>query len=142
MAGRPQKPTNLLQLQGAYEINPGRLKDRPAQTSTKSSIGKPPAHWTLSEGNPGFQRGQDLQKLWRQIRKMAPWLVPAQRLTLEHVCVLQYRSRNETLKPSELNLLRLMSNSLGLDGVGKAPVAGNDPGPSEDPRDAFERRRG
>jgi hypothetical protein len=40
-----------------------------------------------------------------------------------------------------LNLLRLMSNSLGLDGVGKK----NPTAPAEvpsDPRDAFERLRG
>lgn len=142
MAGRPQKPTNLLELGGAFDINPQRRADRPTQTATESSIGAPPRHWRLPDADPGFAKGRALRRIWKEIARMAPWLVPSQRMTLEDVCVLRYRARFESLKPSELNLLRLMSNSLGLDGVGKTPAAGNASAPAEDPRDAFARRRG
>jgi hypothetical protein len=62
---------------------------------------------------------------------------------LEDLCTLRYKARFETLKPSELNQLRLLGNSLGLDGreryanVHQAKKAGK----LIDPRDAFEARR-
>lgn len=142
MAGRPQKPTNLLELSGAFDKDPQRLRDRPAPVATESNIGRSPKHWRLPESDPGFKRGRELRRIWKEIALVAPWLVPSQRMTLEDVCVLRWRARNETLKPSELNLLRLMSNSLGLDGVGKGPAPGNVAMPAEDPRDAFQRKRG
>lgn len=141
MAGRPQKPTNLLELSGAFEKNPQRMADRPAAIEVETGIGRPPKHWRLPESDPGFERGRQLRRIWKEIARLAPWLVPAQRMTLEDVCVLRYRARNETLKPSELNLLRLMSNSLGMDGVGRKSAVTEAP-KEVDPRDAFERRRG
>jgi hypothetical protein len=114
---RPRKPTNLLHLNGAFDKNPQRLEGRPVQITGTSNIGPSPKHWRLPESDPGFAKGLALRKIWREVVRVAPWLVPSQRMTLEDVCELRYRSRNETLKPSELNLLRLMSNSLGLGGV-------------------------
>jgi len=115
MTGRPQKPTKLLELSGAFDKNPKRMANRRDAIATESNIGAPPKHWRLPESNPGFARGRELRRIWREVARVAPWLVPSQRMTLEDVCELRYRSRNEMLKPSELNLLRLMSNSLGLD---------------------------
>lgn len=139
---RPMKPTNLLRLNGAFDKNPQRLEDRPAAVISESAIGAPPRHWRLPESDPGFAKGLALRKIWREVAKVAPWLVPSQRMTLEDVCELRYMARNGGLKPSERNQLRLLSNSLGLDGVGKkGPTAPATEVPS-DPRDAFERKRG
>lgn len=141
MAGRPQKPTNLLELSGAFDINPQRRANRPDATTSESSIGNAPRHWRVPETDPGYERARELRRIWKEIARLAPWLVPSQRMTLEDVCVLRYRARQETLKPSELNLMRLMSNSLGLDGVGRKSAATEAP-KEVDPRDAFERKRG
>jgi hypothetical protein len=139
---RPQKPTNLLHLNGAFDKNPQRLDERPVQTAASSNIGPSPKHWRLPEADPGFEKGLALIKIWREVVRVAPWLVPSQRMTLEDVCELRYMARNGGLKPSERNQLRLLSNSLGLDGVGKkGPSAPATEVPS-DPRDAFERLRG
>lgn len=138
---RPRKPTNLLHLNAAFDKNPQRLKDRPDVAVLEVEIGRPPRHWRVPETDPGYLRGRDLRKIWYEIVGLAPWLVRSQRMTLEDVCVLRWRARNETLKPSELNLMRLMSNSLGLDGVGKGAPAAT-PQQSSDPRDEFERKRG
>ena len=45
MAGRPRKPTNLLEITGALRKNPKRARERAGEPRPNGSLGDPPARW-------------------------------------------------------------------------------------------------
>jgi hypothetical protein len=45
MAGRPRKPTNLLEMSGALKKNPKRGKAREGEPRPDASLGAPPERW-------------------------------------------------------------------------------------------------
>jgi len=141
MPGRPPKPTNLLELTGAFRTDPQRLAKRAGEPRPKGPLGTPPKHWRVKPDAEGFDEAQDLCKIWKEVSKMAPWLTNSDRHTVEDICVLRRLARLGTIRPGERNVLRSLNNACGLDASGRAKL---DISPAAlagekkvDPRDAF-----
>lgn len=50
MAGRPRKPTAVLEMSGAFRHNPARKRARAAEPKVLGSLGGPPAHFLEPSG--------------------------------------------------------------------------------------------
>ncbi|HVJ09704.1 MAG TPA: hypothetical protein VM554_15105 [Acidisarcina sp.] len=140
MAGRPPKPTNLLQLTGAHKKNPKRAAARAGEPTPDGPLGDPPSRWSAVFPEFDYQRCGELRELWREVQEMAPWLTSADRWTVESICELKLLERRRAIKPGERSELGRLSGKCGLnpsDRV-KVNVAPNTPKTS-DPRDVFER---
>lgn len=142
MAGRPPKPTNLLELTGAYKKNPKRAAARAGEPRSTEPLGDPPAHWKVEPSEFGYQKAVKLRDIWKEVAEMAPWLTSSDRHTVEDICVLRLKARDNSIKPGERNVLRALNNSCGLDASGRTRINTFPAAPPEvagDPRDAFER---
>jgi len=49
MAGRPRKPTKVLELSGAFDKNPKRKKDRVNEPQSIGPLGDPPAYFDFEQ---------------------------------------------------------------------------------------------
>jgi hypothetical protein len=144
MAGRPPKPSNLLELSGAFKKNPKRKAARSGEPVPSGPLGAPPAQWMIESPEAfGYQKAAELRQIWTEIASMAPWLTSADRHTVEDICVLRLKARKDTIKPGERNVLRALNNSCGLDASGRAKINTFPTTPRQavasDPRDAYER---
>jgi hypothetical protein len=148
---RPPKPTNLLQLSGAFKNHPERLAKRAGEPVPDGKLGSPPRNWRAKKVNPGSEtygaemaevlRLQMLSKIWKEVSKMAPWLTSADRYAVEDICHLRLLARSGVIRPGERNVLRALMNSCGLDPSGRAKIntgaVGGAAAKAVDPRDAF-----
>ena len=138
MAGRPPKPTNLLELTGAFKRNPQRARARAGEPMPASGLGPPPPHFMIEEPAFGFQRAAKLRAIWNEIADMGFWLTSADRHTVEDICDLRLAAREGRIKPGERGILARLNNSCGFDPSGRVKV---NPGPAkptrQDPRDKY-----
>lgn len=124
---RPRLPTAVLELKGAYKVNPGRRTARANEPVVAGEIGGPPAHL---EGPPAA--------LWRDLAGYSTWLTSADRLMLEIACVLFARFRAGELDGSGASKLISALSKLGFTPTDRSRV--HAPGgkePTEDPYAEF-----
>jgi hypothetical protein len=155
MAGRPPKPTKLLELTGAFKRNPKRLAERAGEPVPIGPLGPTPRHWRVKRENPVAELKpaqmaeivhlDALRKMWKEVSRMAPWLTSGDRIAVELLCGLLLKARLGGIKPSEINVLRGLCNACGLDPSGRAKIDTSAPGvkgaKAVDPRDAFAARQ-
>jgi hypothetical protein len=106
MPGRPRKPTALLLLTGAGNKNPGRLKDRVVESAGPSvPIGNPPVDFMIQSPESGYRQAERLRAIWEECLAMWPWADFSDRFTVEAICRLKVKERNETIKTGERTTL-------------------------------------
>lgn len=120
MAGRPPKPTNLLELTGAFRKDPARRRKRGNEPQPPGPIGEPPAGFLIQEPATGYQRAAKLLKLWQESVSMWPWLTFSDRHSLARYCELALRFDEKTASESDKRLCQSMCSRMGGDGAGRA----------------------
>ena len=145
MAGRPPKPTKLLELTGAFRKNPSRKKAREGEPES-GDIGGPPDEWMIFHPDIGYQRAEKLRQLWDRFVKMWPWLEYADRDALEQFCEYKLaRMEHRKLSGAEISDMSRIRTELGGTGSGRARLgvrsskvgASNKAANATDPRVAF-----
>jgi hypothetical protein len=148
MAGRPPKPTNLLQLTGAFKANPKRAAARAGEPKPDGPLGGPPKRWEIVSPATGYQEAEKMRGLWAEVAEMAPWLTSADRWTVESICELKFRERNRSIKPGERAELGRLCGKCGLNPSDRVRVNTFPAVPQKteagDPRDKYmeQRRQG
>jgi hypothetical protein len=141
---RPRKPTNLLELTGAFKNHPSRLAARAGEPIPTGPLGLVPRHWWAKVEDPDYGRCQQLCRIWKEIGKIAPWLTSGDRIAVELICVLLLKARQGGIRPGEMNVLKGLCNACGLDPSGRARIdtsaIGGKVAKLIDPRDAFAAR--
>jgi hypothetical protein len=144
MAGRPPKPTNLLELTGAFKKNPKRLAERAGEPVPHGPLGPTPRHWWVKREDAAYERYHALSKLWREVSKLAPWLTSGDRFAVEQFCELLLMARQGTINVGERMIMKSIGSACGLDPSGRVKIRTAAPdkkaGEVVDPRDAFEKR--
>jgi len=119
---RPRKPTELLELTGAFAKNPSRT--RPVGAKSEHGLGEPPAHLLAEEA-----------ACWHEVvgNSAANVLTSADRVLVEMVARLLARSRVEWLKGAEWALMLQCLVRLGWTPADRSKVAaiGQDDAPDE-----------
>lgn len=119
---RPRKPTEVLELTGAFRANPQRRRSVGAKSDKE--LGDPPIHLNLKEN-----------AAWREVVRNAPAgvLTSADRILVEMVARLLARFRTEWLKGSELALMLQCLVRLGWTPADRSKVvASDDKGPENE----------
>jgi len=113
MAGRPRKPTELLELSGAFDHDPNRR--RPLGPKSDRAIGGPPEHLSPSEA-----------QAWREVVADHPpgVLTSADRPVLEALSTLIAKMRHEGLTGSEWGHLRGFLVEIGATPASRSKIAG------------------
>lgn len=108
---RPRKPTEILELSGAFVQNPQRR--RPIGPKSGRGIGDPPENLQGDEA-----------ECWQEFVSNAPagLLTSNDRWALEHACCLQAKSRREGLSPPEHGHLRGYLTELGATPASRSKV--------------------
>jgi hypothetical protein len=120
MAGRPPKPTRLLELTGSVRKNPGRYKARSAEPQPPQiPVGGPPDKFMIFHPDFGYQDAERLRAIWDNCLKMWPWITFSDRDALEHYCQLKLKQDKGTLKNAELAALIKIRSELGGTGTGR-----------------------
>lgn len=104
--GRPRKPTNLLELSGAYKKDPQRKKARQNEPSGGGGLGP----------YPGSRVGMTEEDAWNIIRTKAPKGV-LEEADEEHVMLiarLMFLSWNDACTASERHLLATLLGKIGM----------------------------
>jgi hypothetical protein len=150
MAGRPPKPTNLLELTGAFRKNPARRKARENEPQAPHIPLAPPASYMRFHPELGYQKAEKLRAIWENCLTMWPWVTFSDRDAIEDYCDLKYK-KGEGIKLSgtELSAMIKIRTDLGGTGVGRAKLGvslAGVPGRKEkekaaDPRAAFLSRK-
>lgn len=111
---RPRKPTNVLELSGAFRKDPSRARVDPV---VDEPLGDAPAWLT-----------DDELHVWNEIVKCCPRgvLTGADRIALEEMCKLVHRSRVEgpAMPVGERQLLRTYLGQFGMTPADRAKIAG------------------
>ena len=149
MAGRPPKPTKLLELTGAFRKNPARKRAREGEPQS-GNISGPPAKWMIFHPDIGYQRAEKLRAVWDNCLKMWPWMEYADRDALEDYCRWKL-AMDEGLKLSgaEISAMKSTRSELGGTGSGRARLGVHSHRPAlpvkstkaADPRAAFLARK-
>lgn len=150
MGGRPPKPTNLLELTGAYRKNPKRRKAREAEPKPPEiPVGAPPAKWMIFHPDDGYQKAEKLRAIWDNCLKMWPWITYSDRDALEDYCRFKLEmDAGRKLSGAELSAMIRIRSELGGTGSGRARLgvkaagaSSGAPAKKEDPRTAFLARK-
>jgi hypothetical protein len=122
MAGRPPKPTNLLELTGAYRKNPKRRKTREGEPEPpKVPVGGPPAKWMIFHPDQGYQRAEKLRAIWANCLAMWPWVTFSDRDALEDYCRFKLElDAGRKISGAELSAMIRIRSELGGTGSGRA----------------------
>lgn len=120
--GRSLKPSNVLELSGAFRKNPSRKRARAAEPRIKASLGEPPAEWV--EGALHNARCAGLLRAWNEIVDQDPGHVLniAHRTLVEISAELKYKIRRASMgygKATSGDYAQLASN---LAKMGMTPV--------------------
>lgn len=83
MAGRPRKPTAVLEMRGSYEKHPERRAQRAHEPASGDPLGPAPAYLDEAE-----------QARYEQIRGWCPWLLAEHQPLVERTAKLWMRLRN------------------------------------------------
>ena len=100
---RPRKPTAELENSGAFEKNPSRALARSNEPANVPDLGNPPT--CLSK---------DEKRIWKECRRIAPWITAADAYALESVCRLVVKMRTGAMKSADYSVLRSLLSALGL----------------------------
>src|SRR5688572_8916631 len=113
MGGRPRKPTNVLQLKGAFQKNPGRGKARKSEPVPKAGIGPAPAHFDEQQ-----------TKAWDYLVGIVPGgvLFDSDRAHLEMTAVLLAEFRAGDMKTDRMRLLATNLGKIGLNPSDRSKV--------------------
>ena len=107
MAGRPRKPSNVLDLKGAFKKDPSRGRARADEPIAMGEIGEAPAHLT-----------EPVAACWREIVGLAHKgvLCEVDRLIVEHAAHLlaQLRADSWLVHPSVLIRFEAALGKLGM----------------------------
>jgi phage terminase small subunit len=119
--GRPRKPTALLEMSGAFDVNPERLAARLNEPTVDGDIGNPPTHLSKPE-----------KKAWKELAKDAYWLRSTDRLALEMICRLTAKMRTtpDTFTGTETSALTALIRTLGLTPSDRSRI--NAPAPAKE----------
>jgi hypothetical protein len=121
--GRPRKPTELLELTGAFDKNPSRR--RPVWPKTRKSIGEPPDHLSDEE-----------QLIWAEVMENAPTgvLTSADRFLLARFVQLESKARSKTLTDVQSNQHLRILTLMGWTPADRSRIqsVGSEP-PEDDP---------
>ena len=112
---RPRKPTNVLELKGAFKKDPQRAADRENEPEPQGEIGDPPKHLSADE-----------RKCWVEIVSMchAGTLCAADRLVVEHGARILWalRSSEEYVDTKLMARLEAVLGKLGLTPADRSKV--------------------
>lgn len=111
MAGRPRKPTAVLELSGAFDKNPKRRAARADEPVVTEPLGLPPSHLT-----------QDEAKRWADIEKMCPWLRMPDRIAVERTAHFWQRAIDGEAEAWEEKLLQSNLIHLGMFSADRSKV--------------------
>ena len=100
---RPRKPTAQLEMSGAFDKNPARGLARANEPRPSGELGNPPSYLSKLE-----------KKIWKDIRKSAPWIKSADAFALEAVCRLTAKMREGNMKAADYSCMRSLLAALGL----------------------------
>ena len=92
-AGRPHKPTQILEISGAFAKNPARRRARANEPKIKAGLGDPPAEWVSGAETNGRLAG--LLRAWQNIvaQDLCHVLNASHRILVEATCYLMYKIR-------------------------------------------------
>lgn len=126
--GRPRKPSNVLEMSGAFRKNPQRRAERANEPQPTAPIGDPPPHLTANAA-----------RAWQDIVRLAPGgvLGDTDRLYVEIAAELLAMKRELgvlAMEPAKLNRLETMLGKLGMNPADRSKV--NAPG-SGKPKNQF-----
>lgn len=129
--GRPPKPTNLLQLTGAFKKNPKRGAKRANEPKPEGPLGDPPARFL----NPHSPSAVYHLEMWHELIGMAPIgvLTSADRWAAELACVLMAKVRYGGFKGGDVAQLSSLMGKMGLTPSDRSRVfgSGTEEGPSD-----------
>lgn len=113
-SGRPRKPSNILELSGAFKHNPNRA--RPNEPKPEGTLNlRAPVHMT-----------QGMKKCWKEIVKVAPAgvLTSADGPLVEMACALlaEFRSDPMDMPIARMARLHALLRSMGMDPSGRASL--------------------
>jgi phage terminase small subunit len=111
--GRPRKPTNILQLKGAFKANPSRRRARDSEPVPKAGIGPAPDY--LSEAE---------KQAWDYLVGIVPngVLFDSDRVHLEMTSRLMAEFRSGEMKTDRIRLLSTMVGKIGLNPSDRSKV--------------------
>lgn len=120
MGGRPRKPTNLLQLTGAFKKNPARGRSREYEPKPEGELGGPPECWDAETSE-----GERLIAIWEELVANVPEgvLTSADRFHVELTCRLMRRVRSGFGKTSDFGQLNVLLGKMGLNPSDRSRVA-------------------
>jgi hypothetical protein len=110
--GAPRKPTNILELSGAYRKNPSRRNARRNEPIPIPGIGDPPADFLRSDSPTSIA----LLAIWDEmIQTCAPdVLTRMDRFALETLCRLKRKERTSSIKGGEIGALNNLYAKFGM----------------------------
>ena len=118
--GRPRKPTNILNLTGAFERNPARRAARANEPKDLAGLGDPPKRLN----------GEQL-KAWSEIVENAPYgvLTKGDRHSLEITSVLlaEFWETGALMTGTHLNILNASLSKMGLNPSDRSRVTAQEP---------------
>lgn len=100
---RPRLPTAVLELKGAYKVNPGRRRARTNEPVVSGEVGEPPAHLDKPQA-----------ALWRDLAGYGTWLTAADCMMLEVAVVMFARFRAGELEGARISKLITALSKLGF----------------------------
>ena len=113
---RPRKPSNVLELNGAFKRNPARGKARENEPVPNGEIGEPPAHLPAK-----------VAECWREIVKLAHpgVLCKADRLIVEHAAQILSLLRADQWRgnPALVNRFEVVLGKLGMSPADRSKVS-------------------
>ena len=120
--GRPRKPTQELELNGAFEKDPQRKRARAQEPKSEDPIGPAPQHWDVPDGALRCQEFQRLRVIWEELVSQAPpgVLSSSDRCHLEIICGLLDKYRRNVLKDAGLKTLNKMMGEIALNAAARS----------------------
>lgn len=118
---RPRKPTAALELNGAFEKNPKRAKEREGEPVPLGKIGAAPK--TLDE---------TASKVWKDMAREGHWLTSADRFLLEIAAKYMAYFSGGGNDTKTIGQLITVLNKLGFGPAERSKINGPKPKPDED----------
>lgn len=126
MAGRPRKPSKVLEMQGAFDKNPQRR--RTAEPKPRGDLGKAPGHLP-----------PNVAAVWDEIASISPPGVfgDSDRLSVEVACnlIAEMREDPRDFSASRLAQLRGLLGQFGMTPADRSKVIIDNPDDQADPWD-------
>lgn len=118
--GRPRKPTNVLEMTGAFSKNPSRCEDRSSEPGQFEELGCIPERLTNKQ-----------KEAWKEITSNCPYgvLTKADRHSLEMTAVLlaEFWETGVEMKGTHLSLLNTLLAKMGMNPSDRSRVTVREP---------------